>query len=189
MTANRRPSMAARFWTAAAIRPSEVDVVLEERLDGPCHGALSGSSTGAHEAVELPWKAVSATSARLEQAVDAINGARFETIGGMETEDQIHIDRTMNRARRHAPRAAPRQRDPRRVAGRLQGSGGSGRTCRLTAILRRERACAARSDDEHPQWRRPCRQPRSTSRNSYMPIGRNDVPRGGCAGVRRSSTR
>jgi len=72
----------------------EVDVVLE---DGSMGRAMvpSGASTGAHEAVELRDGGERYLGKGVEQAVDAINGAIFETIGGMEAEDQIHIDRTM----------------------------------------------------------------------------------------------
>jgi len=72
----------------------EVDVVLE---DGSMGRAMvpSGASTGAHEAVELRDGGERYLGKGVEQAVDAVNGEIFETIGGMEAEDQIHIDRTM----------------------------------------------------------------------------------------------
>ncbi|NMG38466.1 phosphopyruvate hydratase [Chelativorans sp. ZYF759] len=72
----------------------EVDVVLE---DGSMGRAMvpSGASTGAHEAVELRDGGERYLGKGVEQAVDAVNGEIFEAIGGMEAEDQIHIDRTM----------------------------------------------------------------------------------------------
>jgi len=72
----------------------EVDVVLE---DGSMGRAMvpSGASTGAHEAVELRDGGERYLGKGVEQAVDAVNGEIFDTIGGMEAEDQIHIDRTM----------------------------------------------------------------------------------------------
>jgi enolase len=73
----------------------EVDVSLE---DGSSSRAAvpSGASTGAHEAVERrdgdkkKWlgKGVSG-------AVSAVNGEIFESLAGMDAEDQIVIDRTM----------------------------------------------------------------------------------------------
>jgi len=72
----------------------EVDVVLE---DGSMGRAMvpSGASTGAHEAVELRDGGTRYLGKGVEQAVDAVNGEIFEAIGGMEAENQIHIDRTM----------------------------------------------------------------------------------------------
>ncbi len=72
----------------------EVDVVLE---DGSMGRAMvpSGASTGAHEAVELRDGGTRYLGKGVERAVNAVNGELFEAIGGMEAEDQIHIDRTM----------------------------------------------------------------------------------------------
>ena len=72
----------------------EVDVVLE---DGSMGRAMvpSGASTGAHEAVELRDGGERYLGKGVEQAVDAVNGEIFDAVGGMEAEDQIHIDRTM----------------------------------------------------------------------------------------------
>jgi enolase len=72
----------------------EVDVVLE---DGSMGRAMvpSGASTGAHEAVELRDGGPRYLGKGVEQAVNSVNGEIFETIGGMEAEDQIHIDKTM----------------------------------------------------------------------------------------------
>jgi enolase len=73
----------------------EVDVLLEDGSSGRA-AVPSGASTGAHEAVERrdgdkkKWlgKGVSA-------AVSAVNGEIFESLAGMEAEEQIVIDRTM----------------------------------------------------------------------------------------------
>ncbi len=73
----------------------EVDVTLEDGSMGRA-AVPSGASTGAHEAVELR----DGDKARyfgkgVQKAVAAVNGEIFETIGGMEAEDQIHIDKTL----------------------------------------------------------------------------------------------
>jgi len=72
----------------------EVDVVLEDGSMGRA-AVPSGASTGAHEAVELRDGGARYLGKGVEQAVEAVNGELFEAIGGMEAEDQIHIDRTM----------------------------------------------------------------------------------------------
>ena len=56
----------------------------------------SGASTGAHEAVELrDGDKTRYLGKGVRKAVDAVNGEIFEAIGGMEAEDQIHIDKTL----------------------------------------------------------------------------------------------
>ena len=72
----------------------EVDVVLEDGSMGRA-AVPSGASTGAHEAVELRDGGARYLGKGVEQAVEAVNGELFEAIGGMEAENQIHIDRTM----------------------------------------------------------------------------------------------
>ncbi|OQM75951.1 phosphopyruvate hydratase [Manganibacter manganicus] len=72
----------------------EVDVVLEDGSMGRA-AIPSGASTGAHEAVELRDGGARYLGKGVERAVEAVNGELFEAIGGMEAEDQIHIDRTM----------------------------------------------------------------------------------------------
>ena len=72
----------------------EVDVVLEDGSMGRA-AVPSGASTGAHEAVELRDGGTRYLGKGVEQAVEAVNGEIFEAIGGMEAEDQIHIDQTM----------------------------------------------------------------------------------------------
>jgi enolase len=72
----------------------EVDVVLEDGSMGRA-AVPSGASTGAHEAVELRDGGPRYLGKGVEKAVEAVNGELFEAIGGLEAEDQIHIDRTM----------------------------------------------------------------------------------------------
>jgi enolase len=72
----------------------EVDVVLEDGSMGRA-AVPSGASTGAHEAVELRDGGERYLGKGVLRAVEAVNGEIFEAVGGMEAEDQIHIDRTM----------------------------------------------------------------------------------------------
>src|SRR5690606_28064022 len=72
----------------------EVDVVLEDGSIGRA-AVPSGASTGAHEAVELRDGGTRYLGKGVLQAVEAVNGEIFEAIGGMEAEEQIHIDRTL----------------------------------------------------------------------------------------------
>ena len=72
----------------------EVDVVLEDGSMGRA-AVPSGASTGAHEAVELRDGGTRYLGKGVEKAVEAVNGEIFEAIGGMEAENQIHIDQTM----------------------------------------------------------------------------------------------
>ncbi len=72
----------------------EVDVVLEDGSMGRA-AVPSGASTGAHEAVELRDGGKRYLGKGVERAVEAVNGELFEAIGGMEAENQIHIDKTM----------------------------------------------------------------------------------------------
>ena len=73
----------------------EVDVVLEDGSMGRA-AVPSGASTGTHEAVELRDGDKSRYGGKgVRKAVDAVNGEIFEAIGGMEAENQIHIDRTL----------------------------------------------------------------------------------------------
>src|SRR5690606_6905686 len=71
----------------------EADVVLEDGSMGRA-AIPSGASTGAHEAVELRDGGPRYLGKGVEQAVEAVNGELFEAIGGMEAENQLHIDRT-----------------------------------------------------------------------------------------------
>jgi enolase len=72
----------------------EVDVILEDGSRGRA-AVPSGASTGAHEAVELRDGGTRYLGKGVEKAVDAVNGELFDAIGGMEAENQIHIDQTM----------------------------------------------------------------------------------------------
>ncbi|MFC5385472.1 phosphopyruvate hydratase [Aquamicrobium segne] len=72
----------------------EVDVVLEDGSMGRA-AVPSGASTGAHEAVELRDGGPRYLGKGVEKAVEAVNGEIFEAIGGLEAQDQIHIDQTM----------------------------------------------------------------------------------------------
>jgi enolase len=73
----------------------EVDVILEDGSMGRA-AVPSGASTGAHEAVELrDGQKKRYLGKGVSKAVAHVNGEIFETIGGMEAENQIHIDQTM----------------------------------------------------------------------------------------------
>ncbi|MEI9885053.1 MAG: phosphopyruvate hydratase [Rhizomicrobium sp.] len=72
----------------------EVDVRLEDGSLGRA-AVPSGASTGAHEAVELRDGAKRYGGKGVEKAVAAINGEIFDTLCGMEAEDQIRLDRLM----------------------------------------------------------------------------------------------
>jgi enolase len=73
----------------------EVDVVLEDGSMGRA-AVPSGASTGAHEAVERRDGDTSRYLGKgVRKAVDAVNGEIFEAIGGMDAEDQLHIDNTL----------------------------------------------------------------------------------------------
>ena len=72
----------------------EVDVVLEDGAMGRA-AVPSGASTGAHEAVELRDGGARYLGKGVERAVESVNGEIFEAIGGMEAENQLHIDQTM----------------------------------------------------------------------------------------------
>ncbi|MEP3047764.1 MAG: phosphopyruvate hydratase [Roseibium sp.] len=72
----------------------EVDVFLEDGSFGRA-AVPSGASTGAHEAVELRDGGDQYIGKGVQKAVDAVNGEIFETIGGLEAEDQLQIDDAM----------------------------------------------------------------------------------------------
>ena len=73
----------------------EVEVVLEDGSSGRA-AVPSGASTGAHEAVELRDGNMSRYLGKgVRKAVDAVNGEIFDTIGGMDAEEQLHIDQTL----------------------------------------------------------------------------------------------
>ena len=73
----------------------EVDVILEDGSLGRA-GVPSGASTGAHEAVERRDNDKARYLGKgVLGAIDAVNGEIFEAIGGMEAEEQVHIDETL----------------------------------------------------------------------------------------------
>ena len=72
----------------------EVDVRLEDGSLGRA-AVPSGASTGAHEAVELHDGGKRYGGKGVEKAVAAVNGEIFDTLCGMEAEDQIRLDRLM----------------------------------------------------------------------------------------------
>ncbi|MEM8587716.1 MAG: phosphopyruvate hydratase [Pseudomonadota bacterium] len=73
----------------------EVDVVLETGASGRA-AVPSGASTGAHEAVELRDGDKSRYGGKgVTKAVAAVNGEIFDTLSGLDAEDQGEIDRLM----------------------------------------------------------------------------------------------
>ncbi|SER32179.1 enolase [Faunimonas pinastri] len=75
----------------------EVDVILEDGSLGRA-AVPSGASTGAHEAVELRDGDKSRYGGKgVSKAVDAVNTEIFDAIGGMDAEEQIHIDEALIR--------------------------------------------------------------------------------------------
>ncbi|MBV9046187.1 MAG: phosphopyruvate hydratase [Alphaproteobacteria bacterium] len=72
----------------------EVDVRLEDGSLGRA-AVPSGASTGAHEAVELRDSGKRYGGKGVEKAVAAVNGEIFDTLCGMEAEDQVRLDRQM----------------------------------------------------------------------------------------------
>ncbi len=136
----------------------EVDVVLEDGSMGRA-AVPSGASTGAHEAVELRDGGARYLGKGVEKAVDAVNGEIFEAIGGMDAENQLHIDQTMidldgtpNKKRLGANAILGVS------LGCCQGGCGSFRPAALPLCRRPECPYPAGADDEHHQWRRACRQ-------------------------------
>ncbi|MEM8704201.1 MAG: phosphopyruvate hydratase [Pseudomonadota bacterium] len=72
----------------------EVDVFLEDGSFGRA-AVPSGASTGAHEAVELRDGGDRYMGKGVLKAVEAVNGEIFETVGGLDAEDQLQIDQAM----------------------------------------------------------------------------------------------
>ena len=72
----------------------EVDVILESGASGRA-GVPSGASTGTHEALELRDGGKRYGGKGVQKAVDAVNGEIFDTLCGLDAEDQLAIDRTM----------------------------------------------------------------------------------------------
>jgi enolase len=69
-------------------------VILEDGSMGRA-AVPSGASTGAHEAMELRDGGDRYLGKGVTKAVAAVNDEIFSAIGGMEAEDQLHIDATM----------------------------------------------------------------------------------------------
>ncbi|MEM7444132.1 MAG: phosphopyruvate hydratase [Pseudomonadota bacterium] len=73
----------------------EVDVVLETGASGRA-AVPSGASTGAHEAVELRDGDKDRYLGKgVQKAVGSVNGEIFDTLSGLDAEDQGEIDRLM----------------------------------------------------------------------------------------------
>src|SRR6202158_5712235 len=73
----------------------EVEVTLESGAVGRA-AVPSGSSTGAHEAVELRDDDKARYGGKgVRNAVEAVNGEIFDALGGMDAEAQVKIDETM----------------------------------------------------------------------------------------------
>jgi enolase len=72
----------------------EVDVMLEDGAFGRA-AVPSGASTGAHEAMELRDGGKRYLGKGVQKAVDAVNGEIFDAVGGMDAENQRHIDEVM----------------------------------------------------------------------------------------------
>jgi enolase len=72
----------------------EVDVTLEDGSFGRA-AVPSGASTGAHEAVELRDGGKRYGGKGVEKAVGAVNTEIFDTLVGLEAEDQTRIDELM----------------------------------------------------------------------------------------------
>ena len=72
----------------------EVDVTLEDGSEGRA-AVPSGASTGAHEAIERRDGGKRYGGKGVENAVKAVTGEIFDTLSGMEAEEQLHIDRAL----------------------------------------------------------------------------------------------
>jgi len=73
----------------------EVDVTLETGVVGRA-AVPSGASTGAHEAVELRDGDKGRYGGKgVLQACDSVNGEIFDTLSGLDAEEQLHIDGAM----------------------------------------------------------------------------------------------
>ena len=72
----------------------EVDVILENGVLGRA-GVPSGASTGAHEAHELRDGDDAYLGKGVTKAVDAVNNEIYETLQGLEAEEQRRIDQIL----------------------------------------------------------------------------------------------
>ena len=145
----------------------EVDVVLADGSLGRA-GVPSGASTGAHEAVELrDGDKKRYLGKGVRNAVEAVNGEIFDALSGMDAEAQVKLDETMialdgtpNKSRLGANAILGVSLAAAKAAAIAN------QLAALSLCRRHVGAAPAGADDEHRQWRRACRQSRSTSRNS-----------------------
>jgi enolase len=72
----------------------EVDVVLDSGAAGRA-AVPSGASTGTHEAHELRDGGNRYGGKGVRKAVDAVNGEIFDTLSGLDADDQLAVDRMM----------------------------------------------------------------------------------------------
>jgi len=72
----------------------EVDVLLEDGSFGRA-AVPSGASTGAHDAVELRDGGTRYMGKGVIKAVEGVNSEIYDTVCGMEAEDQLAVDRAM----------------------------------------------------------------------------------------------
>src|SRR5579872_2321290 len=73
----------------------EVEVTLETGAMGRA-AVPSGASTGAHEAIELRDGDKARYGGKgVRKAVDAVNGEIFDTLSGLDVEDQVAIDQKL----------------------------------------------------------------------------------------------
>ena len=137
----------------------EVDVQL---ITGEMGRAIvpSGASTGVHEAVELRDGDKGRYGGKgVLKAVANVNDVLAEELLGYSALDQIAIDEAMLALDGTAQQGQPgRQRHSRRQPGHGQGRCRCAGDPALPLSGRRQRAHAARADDEHPQRRQACGQ-------------------------------
>ena len=72
----------------------EVDVALDSGASGRA-AVPSGASTGTHEVLELRDGGARYGGKGVRKAVDAVNGEIFDTLSGLDADDQLAIDRMM----------------------------------------------------------------------------------------------
>ena len=183
-------SSAAKFSTAAAIRPSRsMSCWPTARAAAPA--VPSGASTGTHEAVELRDGDKSRYLGKgVRNAVEAVNGEIFDALERHGCRGAGQDRRDHDRARRHAQQGpARRQRHSRRLACRRQGGGGGQQAAALPLCRRHRGAAAAGADDEHHQWRRARRQSDRLPGIHDRAARRGVLRRGVARGRRKFSTR
>jgi len=120
----------------------------------------SGASTGEHEAVELrDDDKTTYVGKGVLKAVENVNGEIADALANFDAADQRSIDQKMIELD-GTERPPWRERNPCRLPG---GSACCVNLLRASAVplsWRRRREHSAHADDEHPQWRRACRQQR-----------------------------